>query len=1276
MSSYFDVSSKDIAQLSDEDLRELVAKLCEADYRAASLPVKGIIWGGEQDAKDGGFDVVVDDTVAPPENSFILRPYTCFQVKKPKMPPSAIKKELLKNGKFPKSVYDSLVKRKGAYITVSSGDSCPKATGLDSRKNELRSIFSSVKGGDKVEVDFIDSNRLATWTRLHPGIMLWVLSKSGREGHGWRSYGNWANSSDGVEGEYLLSDEARLKDDTHNNTEGFSISDGLNHLRASLKNAQSSVRLVGLSGVGKTRLVQALFDDRVGHDPLHRDLVYYTDLADDPNPEPKQFVSQLISQGYSGVIIVDNCSRELHSKLTQLCGQEGSQLSLLTIEYDVRDHLPEETKVYRLDPTGEELICKLLERKFSELGSINARKIAECSGGNFRVAISLAKTVTRKESLATLRDDELFVRLFKQGNKEDQNLLLKSGEVLSLLYSFDGEDVSESGSELSILGSLIDVKPSVLYRDSEELAQRDLVQKRNKWRAILPHAVANNLAKRALAAIPRMTLLSTVFSSNERVIRSFSRRLSYLHDSTKAVEIAAEILGENGWLGMQLENLNSLGVDVFLNVAPLSREATLKAIESLIRQCQAGGIEISKCPHSRCFSSTLYHLAYDDDLFERSVIGLYEFAKTEEQSNDMSSPLNLMLALFRPYLSGSHASIETRCLVIMNFLNSSDPHNQSIGVRLLTEALRTGSFMGATNYDFGARPRDYGAYPRTYAEQKKWYNTFLNLGSQFTHLDTQLGGEMRKVLARSFRGLWRCGHQSELESIADKILNNSRTWVEGWGAAMRTLRYDGDKQADDKLIRLKKLIKDLKPDSLEDKLKIFIFGEQRINFDPEMDDPDIAASEKPYQRVSEIVRELGKEASKDKDYLTLIACEVVSEFHYRSDDLGEGLALANTDFREIWDIFVTAYKGSNSPRKNAQIFCGMMRGLYVIDRSLYFQMLDEIENNKFLAPFIIIFQSLCEYDQDELTRLHRILDGGLVPISSFRDLACGRRHEKISDKSLVALLRKIFEKDDGSRIALDILKMRFLGVEGNGYKPSAQIVTFSIDLLLSIKLDNTYAYGESLDHEISRVARVAFKAKSKYTKAKEFCRRLTYGIDSPVVYNCYHETLEIMAQLQPKAFLEGWLDNNSTEAIEWFARDSYSGRTRCEIISQIDQSILFDWINENRSERFSKVAMVIDIFNYNGESATDWTPLALKLIKAHDTPKDMVKMFIERFYPSCWSGSRAEIIDSKLALLKQLPEDLFDLRQIDDEIMELDRIVQSERESEARRSRQEDQSFE
>jgi len=55
----FEVTKDQLRGLSDEQLREFVAHLCEAELTVQGKPRSAVRWGGAQTAPDGGLDVEV-----------------------------------------------------------------------------------------------------------------------------------------------------------------------------------------------------------------------------------------------------------------------------------------------------------------------------------------------------------------------------------------------------------------------------------------------------------------------------------------------------------------------------------------------------------------------------------------------------------------------------------------------------------------------------------------------------------------------------------------------------------------------------------------------------------------------------------------------------------------------------------------------------------------------------------------------------------------------------------------------------------------------------------------------------------------------------------------------------------------------------------------------------------------------------------------------------------------------------------------------------------------
>ncbi len=344
----FEVTGSDIAALTDVDLRTLVARLALAELRKAGLPQSSVIAGGNQTAPDGGLDVRVSVPCAIASPDFVPKPETGFQVKKPDMNASAIKEEMKPKGEL-RPIFRELAGKDGAYIIVSAQGSVADKP-LQDRKKAMRDALSGMKDSRRLFVDFYDRDRVAIWVNTFSGVAAWVMARVGRRLAGWSAVGEWAGARAGEADDYLSGGKTCVVDERTKEREELSLLDGIARIRQSLSEPGTCVRLIGLSGVGKTRLVQALFEDGVGADALDPGIAIYTDYTDSIDPTAREMARQLVDAGKPTFLIVDNCNPATHSELAKICGASGSQVSLLTVEYDVRDDDPEHTEVFRLRP--------------------------------------------------------------------------------------------------------------------------------------------------------------------------------------------------------------------------------------------------------------------------------------------------------------------------------------------------------------------------------------------------------------------------------------------------------------------------------------------------------------------------------------------------------------------------------------------------------------------------------------------------------------------------------------------------------------------------------------------------------------------------------------------------------------------------------------------------------------------------------------------------------------------------------------------------------------
>ena len=193
------------------------------------------------------------------------------------------------------------------------------------------------------------------------------------------------------------------------------------------------------------------------------------------------------------ILVIDNCPPDIHRQLSDIDRAAGATISVITVEYDIREDQPEGTNVFRLDTSSLSLIETLVAKRRPGISQIDAHRIAEFSGGNASVALALGGAVAKNETVAELNDVELFRRLFQQRHDRDASLL-SIAQACSLVYSFEGEKVCGEGAELPIIGALIGKSPEEVFSAVSELKRRDLLQVRGPWRAVLPHSIANRLA--------------------------------------------------------------------------------------------------------------------------------------------------------------------------------------------------------------------------------------------------------------------------------------------------------------------------------------------------------------------------------------------------------------------------------------------------------------------------------------------------------------------------------------------------------------------------------------------------------------------------------------------------------------------------------------------------------------------------------------------------------------------------------------------------------------
>lgn len=1223
-----EVTGDDIARLGDEDLRLLVIKLCEAELRRASLPSSAVLGGGNQTAKDGGIDVRVQLSANSAALDFIQRPDTGFQVKCEDMPAGEIIKEMRPDGVLRESIKE-LIARNGAYVIVSS-----KGTVADSflakRLDAMRNAVTDEPGAGGLTVDFYDRDRLARWVRQYPGAEMWLRERVNARLRGWQGYATWAGRQS--DEPYLFDGMARLVERNNGGkVTALSAAGGIDRLRNALRRPGQVLRLVGLSGTGKTRLAQALFEPLEGTvEPLDQALALYTDIGHSPEPNVREMLQYLGAMEKRAILVVDNCNPHTHGTLAEMVRQHQEHLSILTVEYDVADEdSPEATDVFELEPASDRVLDSILRRMVPRLTGPDRHRITEFAGGNARIALALARTVRTGETLGVLNDADLFRRLFRQGQSDDPELL-RAAEVCSLVYSFEGEDTRSAVSELQVLASLAGMSTQELYRHVNTLKRRDLVQSRSKWRALLPPALANRLAKSALQDIPHSDIVDA-FAPCERLLVSFSRRLEYLHDSAEACFIASRWMDAEQWLAKPAE-LNSLGRRLFFNLAPVVPQKVLVALELALDPSHATDFVLRQRGSLHEWCTLLRHLAYEPQSFDRAAPLLLTLAEFEE--GRLVHCRAAWKEIFRIGLSGTLAPPAQRVQLLERLLATATVGRRELVWDAVAAMLEANQFSSSHKFHFGARPHGYGWEPSYDEEVKAWFESAFVLIRRMACSGAEGHNRARVAVAAHFRELLSCGVNLPLAAMMRDLAGESG-WPAGWMAVRGALRFDGDTKPPVVLNVLKELEAILAPQGLQQEVETYTLGphsglldiSDSLHMSDEAEDKNPI---RPWERVNEKVIVLGTAVAQDEAVLKRVLPGLLAAQSGRQKLFGQGLGQGAQDAWYLWKLLHDAFaESANGP--NVDLLSGFVQGLRTSDPGAAAGILDSLPGTPMLDPHFPNILGVPRDDSDG-DRLMAAMQRAMAKPHSFSLRTKYDESGGLSLQKFCEAIEMLSSMDGGLVPAVDELGIELLSWKTRGAQPPPELMRLGRSLLSRFDFDSR---SDNLDFGLNELAKLSFAGPDAADAAAQFALRFASALDDDRAHiDEYGDLACTLFKLQPIAALDAFL-SKPPKMGNLDIRPHFATR-HGPVVQCVPEDVLLDWVRIAPDVRAPLLASAINILEANCCDGLKLSSLATRLLEFSSDKGPVLEAFSRNIQPTRWSGSLAQALAPFVALLESL----------------------------------------
>ncbi|KYQ79751.1 hypothetical protein AWW73_17910 [Acinetobacter lactucae] len=1048
--------------------------------------------------------------------------------------------------------------------------------------------------------------------------------------HGWQRFDDWSNTKSKLEEEYFIDDNVKVISPNHQQNSELNVVDGINEIRKKLSSSNSSVRLVGLSGVGKTRFAQALFDERIGENSLDHRQVWYCDLGDSPIPMPEHFIEELIQKNKSYILIVDNCGQDTHANLTRKV--QNSQITLMTIEYDVKDDLPERTDVYKLKPISVEIVQKVIERHYPHINDLNSRKIAEFAGGNYRLALAIASNIERTDNLALLTDKELFERLFwQQGHVNEE--LLKVAQNFALVYSFNIEDSGEENSELDFLAGLARVDADTAIEAIENLKNKDIVQQRGKWRAILPHALANHLAKELISTKLVSKINEFTAKMPVRLQTSFIKRLSYLHDVPKVKELANLWLSNNGWLGENILNDSYDSQDlVKIRLLSLIAEDQLLALieqkhaldKKFLTRENLHFVELSRLVRS---------LAYQKHNFKDAFKLLIYFAKDEKENERNNSIRDLVTSLFRLYTSETLADLEQK-KEILNELKSQEVY-QSILLDCISIALNFheyGYFIRESTES--GKSSDYGYHPKTYEEILSWVDFLLEI---LNELDIRGIAKARTIFVNHLKEIiWTCGETETVKKHLE-IFNKRSFFVEAHNKILNIIKWNTDElksKAPKILEELSELEIDLRPNksNISELIKSYIFVPD-YKLDEILKDSDEEDSIKipEFDSYEHLINYISKnlqniEVLKENLELLISANSGWVENNYLIK-LGENSAQVFTDS----DQFMEYIKFLNIEKqlRSSEFLLGILKGFKKKSTKEFYRIIEFMtkhENYKYMVCLLLM--QTCENDDDFLY-FSNLITSKKMEVLNFPSISGYKHRQRITNNQYEILLDALINIS-----ALDEVKFTLLQ-----------------ECFFQKKLDEKYR-----DILINNIQEI-FKNDNNYDHSEDALKYLL-TLDQTTknkilkdIKSIFHEERYISIYRNSKKFrlLKLSAEECTTEFISLFLEDQefmnrlWKNDFLKVLVYAKEDKVLY-WINndQNKMNQWIKNSSLL-IIQDNGD--INWLDLTKSLLNISKTPSQTLEDIIQNNIFEIkgnivYSGRWSDVLKQRIPYLTSLKDKL------------------------------------
>ena len=593
----------------------------------------------------------------------------------------------------------------------------------------------------------------------------------------------------------------------------------LESLGDALKLDKAVVRLTGASGLGKTRLLLEAIDRSASIDDscvlIFNAPGYHTTI--------RESVRSMVDDHVPGLVVVENCSVELHNHLAKEVNKTECLLKVVTVGYS--DDQVDDAIHIKLSPLLDEAINELLTPILIGLNSSEVDRVARFAQGYPLMATLIAEQYQKEGRLLGSIENSSVVRTLMDGGG---GITDAEREMLSACSLFDVFGTAEglAGEEAKYIAERVagsDIK--TFDRVIKIFTGRQIINRAGRYARLVPKPLALTLASEWWEETSYDQQKQLIDTLPDSLVHSFCTQASYLDEQPSVKRFSDRLFGGQSPFIQAEELLTERGSKLFRAFVEVNPESTSEALYRVLTDFNADQLHSIGGNTRRNLLWGLEKLCFHANVFEKSswCMLLLASAENEKWSNNATG---MFTQLFRVNLSGTQAPPKIRFDVLKQAIKVRQPNIDMIVLEALDQSIRT---QGGT--------RTVGAeYQGTKAPLEEWspelWQEVFDFWRQAFDLMLELleRGEAQKEkvlydIGQSIRGFVAIGRIEMMDAVIRKIVStNGRYWPAALNSIKNALKHDSDGMRQEAVDALNSWLELLNPDAadLPEKLKILV----------------------------------------------------------------------------------------------------------------------------------------------------------------------------------------------------------------------------------------------------------------------------------------------------------------------------------------------------------------------------------------------------------------------------------------------------------------------